>query len=184
MEIQEKYQRAVEEFVKKAIKRYKDKIESIILFGSVARGDAKEDSDIDILIIVKERNIEDMKEIYGIAFEVSIGHSKDISPKIYAIAEVLNRIEIGAPFIKEVLKEGVSLYGEIVFGLHVIRESDVEEYYGKALRFAKEEREKSDYDALAEVTKEEAETIVEDAEKFLERVKIAIKEISKEVKVE
>ena len=32
--------------------------------------------------------------------------------------------------------------------------------------------------------KEEAESIVEDAEKFLERIKIAIKEISKEVKVE
>ena len=129
MEIQEKYQRAVEGFVKKAIKRYKDKIESIILFGSVARGDAKEDSDVDILVIIKEtfmthrdtrehennnvfsyqRNIEDMKEIYGIAFVVSTEHSKDISPKIYAIDEVLNRIEIGAPFIKEVLKEGVSL---------------------------------------------------------------------------
>jgi len=29
-----------------------------------------------------------------------------------------------------------------MFGLHAIRENEVEEYYGKALRFAKEEREK------------------------------------------
>ena len=67
-----------------------------------------------------------------------------------------------------------------MFGLHVIKESDVEGYYGKALRFAKEEREKSDYDALAEVNKEEAETIVEDAENFLVRIKDAIKDILKE----
>jgi len=64
-----------------------------------------------------------------------------------------------------------------MFGLHVIRESDVEVYYGKALRFAKEEREKSDYDALAEITEEEAESIIEDAEKFLEQIKEAIRKI-------
>ena len=64
-----------------------------------------------------------------------------------------------------------------MFGLHAIRESDVEEYYGKALRFAKEEREKSDYDVLVKITEEEAEAIVGDAEKFLERIKEPIKEI-------
>ena len=64
-----------------------------------------------------------------------------------------------------------------MFGLHAIRENEVEEYYGKALRFAKEEREKSDYDVAVEISKEEAESIVEDAEKFLERIKGAIKDI-------
>jgi predicted nucleotidyltransferase len=116
MDIQERYRKSVEEFVRKALERYEKKIESIILFGSVARGEGKEDSDVDILVVVKERNIEDMKEIYGIAFEVSMEHSQGISPKVYAVNEVLNRIEIGAPFIKEVLQEGVSLYGEVRTG--------------------------------------------------------------------
>ena len=98
------------------LERYEKKIESIILFGSVARGEGKEDSDVGVLVVVKERNIEDMKEIHGIAFEVSMEHSQGISPKIYAVNEILNRMEIGAPFIKEVLKEGVSLYGEIRTG--------------------------------------------------------------------
>ena len=64
-----------------------------------------------------------------------------------------------------------------MFGLHVIKESSVEEYYGKALKFAKEERQKSDYNVLAKISEEEAEDIVEDAEKFLVRIKEAIKEI-------
>ncbi|HJH26540.1 MAG TPA: hypothetical protein C5S37_07130 [Methanophagales archaeon] len=68
-----------------------------------------------------------------------------------------------------------------MFGLHIIRESDVEEYYGKALRFAKEEREKSDYDVLAKITEEEAKSIVEDAEKFLVRIKDAINGIQKKL---
>ena len=64
-----------------------------------------------------------------------------------------------------------------MFGLHVIKENSVEEYYGKALKFAKEERQKSDYNVLANISEEEAEDIVEDAEKFLVRIKEAIKEI-------
>ena len=51
MQIQKKYRGAVEEFVRRVLERYRDKIDSIILFGSVARGEAKEDSDIDVLIV-------------------------------------------------------------------------------------------------------------------------------------
>jgi len=116
MQIQANYQEAVDEFVRRAREKYEDKIDSIILFGSVAREEAKEDSDIDILVVVNERNIEDMKEINGIAFEVSMELSQSISPKIYAVNEIVNRLEIGAPFINEVLKDGVPLYGEIRTG--------------------------------------------------------------------
>ena len=48
----------------------------------------------------------------------------------------------------------------------------------KAEERLKEEREKSDYDALAKITEEEAESIIEDAEKFLERIRVAIGEIA------
>ncbi|NKQ39297.1 MAG: nucleotidyltransferase domain-containing protein [Methanosarcinales archaeon] len=51
IQIQEKYQKALSEFVRRAKKKYKDKIDNIILFGSVARNNTKEDSDIDILIV-------------------------------------------------------------------------------------------------------------------------------------
>jgi len=44
MEIKEKYKEAIDEFVRRALEKYGDKIDSIILFGSVARGEAKEDS--------------------------------------------------------------------------------------------------------------------------------------------
>ena len=116
MEIPERFQEAVEEFVRRVKEKYADKVDSIILFGSVARDEATEDSDRDILVVVKETNIKDMKEIHGIAFEVSMEHSQGISPKIYAGTEILNRMEVGAPFIKEVLKDGVPLYGEFRTG--------------------------------------------------------------------
>jgi len=44
-------------------------------------------------------------------------------------------------------------------------------------RIAEELREEADYSISREISKEEAEAIVEDAEKFLVRIKEAIKEI-------
>jgi predicted nucleotidyltransferase len=116
MEIEERYKKAVDEFLRRVLDKYRDKIDGIILFGSVARGAAAGDSDVDILVVVKERNLADMKEIYGIAFEVSLKHSVEVSPKVYGAREVLKRLELGAPFINEVLHEGVALYGKIGTG--------------------------------------------------------------------
>ena len=54
----------------------------------------------------------------------------------------------------------------------------VEKYYGRALRIAEELREEADYSISREISKEEAEAIVKDAEKFLLRIKEAIKKIN------
>jgi len=64
-----------------------------------------------------------------------------------------------------------------MFGLHVIQEEDMEHYYAKTLKFAKGEREKGDYDIFAEISEEEAETVIDDAEKFLKRVEELIEKI-------
>jgi predicted nucleotidyltransferase len=67
MQIQEKYTEAVDEFVIRVLERYKDKIDRIILFGSVVRGDAREDSDIDILVIWKGDKVEGWDVLEDIA---------------------------------------------------------------------------------------------------------------------
>ena len=63
------------------------------------------------------------------------------------------------------------------FGLEFVDEGVVEKYYGRALRIAEELREEADYSISREISKEEAEATVKDAEKFLVRIKEAIKEI-------
>lgn len=63
------------------------------------------------------------------------------------------------------------------FGLEFVNEGIVEEYYGRALRIAEELREEADYSISREITKEEAESIVEDAKQFLTRIKRAIREL-------
>ena len=50
-------------------------------------------------------------------------------------------------------------------------------YYSKALAKGKDVREIADYNVIAEITEEEVEAIVEDADRFLVRIKEAIKKI-------
>jgi predicted nucleotidyltransferase len=41
MELHARHQKALDEFLRRALEGYEDRIERIILFGSVARGDAR-----------------------------------------------------------------------------------------------------------------------------------------------
>ncbi len=50
-------------------------------------------------------------------------------------------------------------------------------FYSKALAKGKDIREIADYEVIAEITEEEAKSLIEDAEKFLERIKRAIQEM-------
>lgn len=69
MKIQKRYQEAVDEFMKRVLEKYRDRIESIILFGSVARAVAKEESDVDILIVMKDEDFRLRHALIGIALD-------------------------------------------------------------------------------------------------------------------
>ena len=45
---------SAEYFVRLLRERYGDKVERVILFGSVARGKYEEDSDVDILVVARD----------------------------------------------------------------------------------------------------------------------------------
>ena len=67
------------------------------------------------------------------------------------------------------------------FGLEFVKKGFVEDVYGRALSHAKDRREVADYDIEKNISEEEAESIVADAERFLVRIKEAINEIRKKL---
>jgi predicted nucleotidyltransferase len=54
MEVPSDYKQILDTFRRKLLTRFKDDLISLILFGSVARGAARNNSDIDVLIILKD----------------------------------------------------------------------------------------------------------------------------------
>lgn len=66
-----------------------------------------------------------------------------------------------------------------MFGLHFVNKGHIEEIYGKTLTRGAEYRGSADYDITFKATKEMAETVVQDADSFLERIKKALLEFEK-----
>lgn len=66
------HQAAMESLLQRLYAQYPKLIISIILYGSVARGDFKPDSDIDILIVADSANTDFKWAVRGIASRVSL----------------------------------------------------------------------------------------------------------------
>lgn len=61
-------------------------------------------------------------------------------------------------------------------GLEFVKNGEIEAEYASMIATVEERRERADYDAYYEPSRDEAEKIIEDVERFLERIKKAIKE--------
>ena len=83
--------------------------ERVILFGSQARGDAHEDSDWDLLVLLdKEKKIFEDEDIYGYPFaEMGLKYKTYVSVKIYTVEEWEKRKP--TPFYKNIEQEGIEI---------------------------------------------------------------------------
>ena len=82
----------------------------IILFGSEARGDARPDSDIDLLVLLsgEKKSIDREMEICGQMMLLEIQTGIYVSPKVYLKKDWENRPFV-TPFYLNVMREGIVL---------------------------------------------------------------------------
>ncbi len=103
-------QMIISEFVKESTKKYKNKIDEILLFGSVARGNYTNESDIDILVITNRDRYDMLRKLSEISFDIMLKYRNYISVKTLS-AEEFNKLQrMNSSFIRNILKEGVILY--------------------------------------------------------------------------
>jgi uncharacterized protein len=102
----------VEEFVRQVRERYNERVVKIALFGSRARGDAHEDSDIDILIVLQDPvSLDDRSAVTAMACDVALAAPEfvDISPRTLADSQYRRLLQGEWRFALEVEREGVAL---------------------------------------------------------------------------
>jgi len=91
-------------FFVKELKELKEKlgdnIVSIRLFGSKARGDFREGSDIDIFILVKKKTLKVRDVITEIEVNYDIDYNLPISTVLYSLFEYKKNKELGSFFLK------------------------------------------------------------------------------------
>jgi predicted nucleotidyltransferase len=88
-----------------------DKLDAVILFGSYARGDYEEGSDVDVMILVHEpqEQLASLRsKIRDIAFELEWEHHLLLS-SVLENAEIVHKYKNASGFFKNVLDEGVRI---------------------------------------------------------------------------
>lgn len=101
----------IQDFAKSVRELLGDSLDSVIVYGSYARGDYSELSDVDVMILVSltENQIKEIfNRISDLAFEYLMEHGIDISPVIINM-DHFNYWADNLPYYRNVRDEGVRL---------------------------------------------------------------------------
>ncbi|HEY9701846.1 MAG TPA: nucleotidyltransferase domain-containing protein [Allocoleopsis sp.] len=103
-----KISQILRQFEQKIKNIYQDNLSELILFGSQARGDAKQDSDIDVLIVLKETVKDEQKhqQVINLISDLCLEYELLISC-VYVSKSQFN-IE-KSPLLINIHKEGIRL---------------------------------------------------------------------------
>ena len=108
-----KIDKILKQFISQISDLIGDRLKKVILYGSYARGDYKNNSDIDIMILT-DFNDEELQEyrikIRDLACDLELEDNIISSPIVRNIEKYNNRINV-IPFYMNVQKEGVILHG-------------------------------------------------------------------------
>lgn len=111
--------RIMNEFTKRLFDNLGENLSIIILFGSAARGEMKKSSDIDVLIVVKDK-VKAEKVIKKISKEV-YSYGNEIIPVLMSIGEFRNGMRAQRDFFKTLWEDRLILFGESIFWDEVLK---------------------------------------------------------------
>lgn len=102
----------IKQYVELLYNIYGEHLKTVIMYGSYARGDYTEDSDIDIMVLLDLNDLDIKKyrhELSGATFDFNMEHDLDIKP-IAKSREHFHKWVGVYPFYSNVEKEGVKLF--------------------------------------------------------------------------
>jgi predicted nucleotidyltransferase len=100
---------AVARFASSLYQSFPGLVQSLRLFGSKARGDARPDSDIDLLVVVKHESYQLWEAIQNLAADVSLNYDVFLSVKVMATSRYAYLRNLDVLLIRNIEQEGIEL---------------------------------------------------------------------------
>jgi len=113
--LRKKQIKLAEKYKDEVLKKYKDIVKAVVLFGSYVRGDYHEKSDIDMLVVIDDvsaRFTPEMKESFDEKlYQMAKGISEDITVQpAWTLSEFWDMARIGHPLLFTIVRDGWALY--------------------------------------------------------------------------
>jgi len=102
---------AIERFRSEVRLRFGERLRELVLFGSQARGEGHEDSDVDLLVVVDALTETEQREILDLAYDAGAAGEEYIalSPLPYSVEQVTQMRARERRLMREIARDGVAL---------------------------------------------------------------------------
>ncbi|HSL84726.1 MAG TPA: nucleotidyltransferase domain-containing protein [Thermoanaerobaculia bacterium] len=70
-------------FARELRERYGDAVHLVRLFGSFARGEAHEESDVDLAVVLEEADFDTRRKVIDLATDIGMPHDLRLSPTVF-----------------------------------------------------------------------------------------------------
>lgn len=90
-------------------RRYGDRVLEVRLFGSFARGDADEDSDVDVAVVMTELDWSTHRDVIDLASDTGLEHGVLLSPSAFDRATYERWRGQERPLVIDIEREGIAL---------------------------------------------------------------------------
>ena len=93
---------AFEQFLNELDKSIGSEIEKLVLFGSLARGEETEESDVDVLVVLEDKGLKE--KVFEISYDIMLETDVYVSPKVVSTEEFEELKD--SSFMKQIREDG------------------------------------------------------------------------------
>ena len=104
-------QQALLEFVQLLKEQFNGRVRSALLFGSKARGEGPQDSDLDVLVVVDSDDWRVHKQIRYLAADICLEYGLNLSPRVWSISHQREVAELQLLLYQNIRRDSINLLG-------------------------------------------------------------------------
>lgn len=99
------------EFLGGLRERFDGRVQAVVLFGSRARGEAEPESDMDVVVVLREVDLAASKGVRHLAVEVWLRHGIYVSTRVWSQAHWRRLEQLQTLLYQNIRRDGIDLLG-------------------------------------------------------------------------